>query len=96
MAAWSFESMYNSMVETGREVTHSTGLDGVALSDHELYVEDDETLLQAGQWRLLRFMHPASDGWIASSVAAAPKTAAVLRTIPALRECAARDSCYDG
>lgn len=45
MAAWSFESMYNSMVETGREVTHSTGLDGVALSDHELYVEDDETLL---------------------------------------------------
>ena len=57
--------------------------------------EDDETLLQAGQWRLLRFMHPASDGWIASSVAAAPKTAAVLRTIPALRECAARDSCYE-
>jgi hypothetical protein len=45
MAAWSFESLYNSMVETGREMTHTTGLDGVALSDHELYVEDDETLL---------------------------------------------------
>ena len=48
MANWSFESMYSSMVETGREVSHSTGLDGVALSDHELYVEDDETLLVRG------------------------------------------------
>ena len=52
--------------------------------------EDDEVLLHTGKWRLLRFIHPASDGWIRSSVKAAPKTARVLRRIPALRACAAR------
>ena len=57
--------------------------------------EDDETLLHRGQWRLLRFMHPASNGWINSSVAAAPKTAAVLQRLPALRECAQRPDCYE-
>ena len=51
--------------------------------------EDDETLLHHGQWRILRFLHPASEGWINASVAAAPRTAEVLRAIPALRDCAA-------
>eukprot|EP00241_Pyramimonas_parkeae_P019300 CAMPEP_0114277044 /NCGR_PEP_ID=MMETSP0059-20121206/570_1 /TAXON_ID=36894 /ORGANISM="Pyramimonas parkeae, Strain CCMP726" /LENGTH=332 /DNA_ID=CAMNT_0001397103 /DNA_START=72 /DNA_END=1072 /DNA_ORIENTATION=+ len=44
MSQWSFESMFNSVLETGRDVTHSIGADGVGLADHELYVEDDETL----------------------------------------------------
>ena len=57
--------------------------------------EDDETLLHRGTWRLLRFMHPLSNGWINASVHAAPQTAAVLRRIPALRDCAARADCYE-
>lgn len=41
---WSFESMYNSVVETTREMSHSVGADGVGMPDHELYIEDEETL----------------------------------------------------
>lgn len=58
-------------------------------------VEDDETLLHTGSWRLLRFMHPSSSGWINGSAAAAPLTAALLKRVPALRECAANDTCFE-
>ena len=55
---------------------------------------DDETLLFSGRWSLLRFLHPASVGWLNASVRAAPLTAAVLDRIPALSQCA-REGCSD-
>lgn len=91
MANWSFESMYSSMVETGREVSHSTGLDGVALSDHELYVEDDETLLVMSKVKARRIgtvdLASAATGLRSSAHASIQSHQRMLECTDAVKKC---------